>query len=268
MPDASPSPPFLRETWDRMAADYHNEEDPRFAPAVDHVIASAGLRPGDAVLDLGTGTGSVALKVAQAVGPAGTVLAVDISPEMLRVATSRAAATGVTNIAFREGSAESIPADDASADAIASSLCLMFVPDRAAAARECARVLKPGGRFSAGVFGPLERADLPRLQAIIGRFAEQKPPPGIGPCALADPAEFLGQLASAGIEASVERTSFEFTFPDFETAYAATMRITAGKIAPELEPQVRAAIQSEMWPDPASPRVMRQELVLITGRRR
>ena len=44
--------------------------------------------------------------------------------------------------------------------------------------------------------------------------------------------------------------------------------LTAGKIAPEREPDIRAAIQSEMWPDPASPRVMRQELVLITGRRR
>ncbi|TAK66336.1 MAG: methyltransferase domain-containing protein [Dehalococcoidia bacterium] len=267
MPDPSPSAPFLRQTWDRMAADYHQEEDPRFAPAVAHVVDGAQLRPGDAVLDLGTGTGSVALKAAQAVGPGGSVFAIDISPEMLRVAMSRAAGTGVANVAFREGSAEAIPADDASADAIASSLCLMFVPDRAAAARECARVLKPGGRFSAGVFGPPERADLPRLQSIIGRFAEQKPPPGIGPCALADPAEFLGQLAAAGIDATVGRATFEFTFPDFETAYAATMRIMAGKIAPEAEPQIRAAIQSEMWPDPASPRVMRQELVLITGRR-
>jgi SAM-dependent methyltransferase len=251
-----------------MAADYHHEEDPRFAPAVAHVVDRAELRPGDTVLDLGAGTGSVALKAAQAVGPAGAVLAVDISPEMLRVAMSRAAALGMTNVAFREGNAEAIPADNASADAIASSLCLMFVPDRAAAARECARVLKPSGRFSAGVWGPPERNDRVRLQGIIGRFAEQKPPPGIGPTALADPAEFLGQLADAGIDATADRVSFEFTFPDFETAYAATMRIMAGKIAPEMEPQVRAAIQSEMWPDPSAPRIMRQELVLITGRRR
>jgi len=267
MPDASPSAPFLRSTWDRMAADYHHEEDPRFAPAVDHVVARAELRAGDAVLDLGTGTGSVALKAAQAVGPAGTVLAVDISPEMLRVATSRAAATGVLNIAFREGSAESIPADDASADAIASSLCLMFVPDRAAAARECARVLKTGGRFSAGVWGPPERNDLVHMQQILGRFAPRKPPPGVGPAALADPSEFLGQLGDAGIDAAAERTSFEFTFASLDAAYAATMRITAGSIAPEREAEIKAALAAEMWPDPASPRVMRQELVLISGRR-
>jgi SAM-dependent methyltransferase len=268
MPDASISAPFLRETWDRMAVDYHLEEDPRFAPAHDHVIAAAALRPGDAVLDLGTGTGSVALKAAHAVGPVGSVLGIDISPEMLRVAASRARDGGVINVDFREGSAEAIPAGDASVDVIASCLCLMFVPDRGAAARESARVLKPGGRFSAGVFGPLERCDLPRLQAIIGRFADQKPPPGVAPTALADPAEFLAQLADAGIDAAADRVAFEFTMPDFETAYVATMRIMAGKVAPEKEPEIRAAIQAEMWPDPSSPRLMRQELVLITGKRR
>jgi SAM-dependent methyltransferase len=261
------SAPFLRETWDRMAADYHIEEDPRFAPAHDHVIAAAALRPGDAVLDLGTGTGSVALKAAHAVGPAGSVLGVDISPEMLRIAASRARDGGVINVDFREGGAEAIPAGDAWADVIASSLCLMFVPDRAAAARECARVLKPGGRFSTGVWGPPERNDHVRMQAIIGRFAQQGPPAGIGPAALADPGEFLGQLAAADIDATADRVPFEYAFPDFETAYAVMMRIMAGKVAPEVEPQIRAAIQSEMWPDPSSPRVMRQELVLITGRR-
>lgn len=267
MPDASPSAPFLRGTWDRMAADYHSEEDPRFAPAHDHVIARAELRPGDAVLDLGTGTGSVALKAAQMIGPAGRVLAVDLSPEMVRVASARAVEAGVTNIIVREGSAEAIPADDASVDALTSSLCLMFVPDRAAAARECARVLKPGGRFSAGVFGPPERNDLVRLQQILNRFAPRKPPPGVGPAALADPTEFLGQLRDAGIEVSVERTSFEFTFASLDAAYAATMRITAGSIAPEREAEIKAALTAEMWADPASPRVMRQELVLIAGRR-
>jgi SAM-dependent methyltransferase len=183
MSDASPSAPFLRETWDRMAADYHHEEDPRFAPAVDHVVAHAGLRPGDAVLDLGTGTGSVAMKAAQAVGPRGSVLAVDISPEMLRVATSRAAALGTTNIAFREGSAEAIPAGDASVDAIASSLCLMFVPDRAAAARECARVLKPAAASRApGQRARRRRHHRPRRTGRRRRPARSPTP------------EFLGQL--------------------------------------------------------------------------
>ena len=267
MPDAQPSAPFLRDTWDRMAATYHNEEDPRFAPAVDHVIARAELRAGHAVLDLGTGTGSVALKAAMLVAPAGSVLAVDLSPEMLRVASARAADAGVTNIAFREGNAQAIPSLDASIDVLTSSLCLMFVPDRAAAARECARVLRSGGRFSAGVFGPPERNDLVHMQQILGRFAPRKPPPGVGPAALADPTEFLGQLRDAGIEASADRTSFEFTFASLDAAYAATMRITAGSIAPEREAEIKAALAAEMWPDPASPRVMRQELVLISGRR-
>ncbi len=267
MPDEQQAAPFQRETWDRMAATYRHEEDPRFAPAVNYVIARATLRPGDDVLDLGTGTGSVALKAAGAVGPSGSVLAVDLSPEMLRVAAERAAADGVTNVTFREGAAQAIPAPDSSVDVLTLSLCLMFVPDRATAARECARVLRPGGRFVASVFGPPERADLPRLQQIIGRFAPKKPPPGTGPSALADPSEFLRQLGDAGIEANAVREVFEFTFMSLDQAYAAATRVTAASMPPELEPEIKAAIQAEMWPDPASPRVMRQELVLISGRR-
>jgi len=124
-----------------------------------------------------------------------------------------------------------------------------------------------GGRFSAGVFGPPERNDLVHMQEILGRFAPRKPLPGVGPGALADPTEFLGQLRDAGIEASAERTTFEFKFASLDAAYAATMRITAGSIAPEREAEIKAALAAEMWADPSSSRVMRQELVLINGRR-
>ena len=77
--------------WDQMAPVYIREIDKRFAPVVEHLIGRAQLKPGQHVLDLGTRTGSVALRAAPAIAPNGHVTAVDISAEMLGLARQRAA---------------------------------------------------------------------------------------------------------------------------------------------------------------------------------
>lgn len=132
--------------WDRISDVYVREIDRRFGPVVDGVVARAALRSDQRVLDLGTGTGAVAERAAALVGPSGRVLGVDISPEMLARARRRVTTRGLTNVAFREGRAEALPVEDAAYDAVLASLSLMYVIDRAAAAREIARVLRPGGR--------------------------------------------------------------------------------------------------------------------------
>ena len=72
--------------WDRMSLTYLREVDARFTGVIDGVIQHSRLRPGQQVLDLGTGTGSVAIRAAPLVVPGGTVTAIDISPEMLATA--------------------------------------------------------------------------------------------------------------------------------------------------------------------------------------
>src|SRR4029453_6240197 len=119
--------------WDRMVPVYIREIDKRFEPIVERVVKRANLKPGQHVLDLGTGTGSVALKAAEAVAANGRVTALDISPDMLAIARRRAASAGA-NITFVEGRAEAIPADAESFDAVLASLSLMYVINRAAAA--------------------------------------------------------------------------------------------------------------------------------------
>jgi ubiquinone/menaquinone biosynthesis C-methylase UbiE len=151
---------WQRGIWDRYPALYRQEVDRRFAPVVEQVIARAALQPGQQVLDLGTGTGSVALQAAALIGPGGEVLGIDISPEMLAVAQQRATAGGVTNVRVREGRAEAIPAADGRFHAVLASLSLMYAIDRAAAAREIARVLRPGGRFVAAVWAGPEQCDI------------------------------------------------------------------------------------------------------------
>jgi ubiquinone/menaquinone biosynthesis C-methylase UbiE len=137
--------------WDRIAQTYLREADKRFVPVVEQVIARAALVPGQRVLDLGTGTAAVAIGAASLVAPGGQVIGVDISPEMLALAQRRVATLSLNNVTFREGRGEAIPTGDGAFDVLLASLSLMYVIDRAAAAREIARVLRPGGRCIAAV---------------------------------------------------------------------------------------------------------------------
>jgi ubiquinone/menaquinone biosynthesis C-methylase UbiE len=84
--------------WDDMAEVYVREIDQRFGPVTDHLLKRAGLESGERILDLGTGTGSVALSCAPRVAPDGHVIGVDISPEMLALARGRAARAGLANV--------------------------------------------------------------------------------------------------------------------------------------------------------------------------
>ena len=178
------------DVWDRMSQNYLQEIDRRFLETVRHCVERAQLRPGDHVLDLGTGTGTAAVEAAGKVGAGGSVLAVDVSLEMLRLAESRFRTMGLGNARVAEGRAEQIPADAETFDALVACLSLMYAIDREAAAQECARVLRPAGRFCAAVWGAPEEADLILFQQT-GTFAPAPPVPGVGPGALADPTEFL-----------------------------------------------------------------------------
>jgi SAM-dependent methyltransferase len=219
--------------WNRIADVYPQEVAPRFTSVVDHVIARAALAPGQQVLDLGTGTGAVAERAAQSVGPQGRVIGVDISPDMLTVAQRRFAARGLTNVSLREGRAEAVPADDDTFDVVLASLSLMYVLDRAAAAREIARVLRPHGRLVAAVWAGPEQCDIVLFQQIAGRFAAPPPVPGVGPGALADPTPFLQQLAAVGIEARVEQETLGFDFDTFTAAWDILAGVTTAHLAPE-----------------------------------
>jgi ubiquinone/menaquinone biosynthesis C-methylase UbiE len=111
-------------------------------------IALAGLRPGEVVLDLGSGGGLDVLLAAQRVGPAGYVYGLDMTDEMLAVARRNAEKAGASNVAFLKGDIESIPLPDASADVIISNCVINLAPDKGQALREAFRVLRPGGRLA------------------------------------------------------------------------------------------------------------------------
>jgi arsenite methyltransferase len=104
-------------------------------------------KPGETVLDLGSGPGLDAFLAARAVGPAGRVIGVDMTPEMIERARAGARDAGLSQVEFREGRLEALPVVDASIDAVTSNCVINLVPDKAAVFREVVRVLRPGGRL-------------------------------------------------------------------------------------------------------------------------
>ncbi len=111
-------------------------------------LALASIKPGETVLDLGSGAGFDAFLAAAQVGSTGRVIGVDLTPEMVEQAKANARKGGYTNVEFLLGDIEAMPVDSNSVDLVISNCVLNLVPDKAKAFREIYRVLKPGGRFA------------------------------------------------------------------------------------------------------------------------
>ena len=103
-------------------------------------------KPGEHVVDVGSGAGLDALIAARAVGPDGHVIGVDMTPEMLERARAAAAAGGIANVEFRQGLAERLPVEKGWADLVISNGVINLVPNKLGAYRQVARALRPGGR--------------------------------------------------------------------------------------------------------------------------
>jgi arsenite methyltransferase len=108
------------------------------------------LQTGENVVDIGSGAGMDSLIAAKMVAPQGKVVGVDMTPAMLEKAQAAAEHAGIRNVDFRQGFAEGLPVDDGWADVIISNGVFNLVPDKPAALKEMARVLKPGGRLQIG----------------------------------------------------------------------------------------------------------------------
>jgi len=146
-----------RYGWDLAADDYEALWRSRLAPAHAALLEAARLSPGQRVLDVACGAGTIALRAAAAVGPGGQVMGVDLSGRMIEAARARTAAGGGPgNLRFERMDAEALDLPTADFDAVLCGLGLMYAPAPERALGEMRRVLRPGGRLSLAVWG--ERA--------------------------------------------------------------------------------------------------------------
>jgi ubiquinone/menaquinone biosynthesis C-methylase UbiE len=112
------------------------------------------LRPGETVLDVCCGSGGSALPAAQAVGPQGRVVAVDLAERLVALGEAKAGEKGLRNIAFKTGDMLALGYPDASFDVVVCVFGIFFVPDMVAATRELWRMVRPGGRLAVTTWGP------------------------------------------------------------------------------------------------------------------
>ncbi len=238
MAETSPTP-NPAEAYEKVIAQHV------FAPWTADLLQRAAPRKGDRVLDLACGTGIVTRSVAAMVGSEGSVVGLDISPDMLAVAR-RLAPTGGAPVEFHEGSGTEMPFPDTSFDLVLCQQGLQFFPDHQVGLNEIRRVLAPGGRAAVSVWRDIEAQ--PFMKAMDGVVAKHVAPGALSlPFSLSD-GTYLERLAkNAGFaEVNVQGASMSNKAGDPDTV-APMMMQGAAAVLPQFaamtEEQRRAAIE-------------------------
>jgi len=208
MSDATSIALQQKEYWNSEATNRWVTEQARidrtFAVVTEAALTAAAPRPGERVLDIGCGTGTTLLRLAEAVGPEGQVLGVDISAQQLALARQRIAAAGAGQARVELHDAATYDFPPAAFDLAFTRFGVMFFADPVAAFKNIRRALKPGGRLALAVFRP--GSDNPWTTACVAairHLVTPPPPPGPedpGQFSWGDPARVRRILGGAGFQ--------------------------------------------------------------------
>jgi SAM-dependent methyltransferase len=199
-------------------------------PVLDGVLTRADIQVGDAVLDIGCGTGASTVQLAKLIGTRGQVVGADISGPMLRRAAERA--QGLSHASFIESDAQSHPFEPAHFNHLVSRFGVMFFENPVAAFANMSRAVKPGGRMTFAAWGqipsnPFFTYPAQAARAIIG--APPKSDPDLpGPFAFRDPARVLDILRDAGLPNAECETSEILLTPQGSLADFADLLLCIG----------------------------------------
>lgn len=193
-----------RQQWDTVADAWHKwipVVQRWMGPVTENMLDLARVGSGSRVLDVAAGDGDQSLTVAQRVGPHGHVLATDIAPNLVAIATRAFRGAGLTNAEARVMDAEALTVADGSCDAVVCRLGLFFLPNLSTALGEMRRVLKPGGRIGAIVFSTPDKNPFFSIPISLIRQAAQLPlprPGQPGPFSLGAPGALEQAFVTAG----------------------------------------------------------------------
>jgi SAM-dependent methyltransferase len=226
--------------WSAVAAAWDanvDEVDDHSTAATVALLDRVAVQPGDRVLELAAGPGSLGPTWSRLVGVTGTVLISDIAPAMVDVAERRNAAFGNVTVAVLDASAIDRP--DASFDVVATRMGLMFTPDPSAAFAEIHRVLAPGGRLGSLTWGALEHnpwMTCVGMAAMMNGLVAGGPPIGPGGIfSLADARHVETLVTAAGfVDVTVEEIAIVFRADDID-AHIERVSSLAGPLAATLQ---------------------------------
>jgi len=227
-----------RYGWDLASEAYERLWTPVLARPVRRCVAMADLSIGERVLDVAAGSGAATFLAAAAVGPAGDVMATDISDRMVGAIARRAC----PNVLTQRADAEDLPFSDGEFDAALCVLGLMYPADPGQAIAEIHRVVRPGGRVAVCVWGRRERCGWNAVFPII----EARVSSGVCPMffALGAPGALASAFRRAGFAvAQEERMTHDLAWPDADETCAAIF--AGGPVAlayDRLDPPARAAV--------------------------
>jgi ubiquinone/menaquinone biosynthesis C-methylase UbiE len=239
-----------------FVADRYEEATLNFSPALARLLDLAALKPGDRALDVATGPGIMARIAAGAVGPSGQVVGVDIAEQSLEVARRKAAAEGLAQLTFQVEDAENLSLPDASFDAVFCSMGLMHFPAPEKALVEMRRVLKPGGKVLAAVWGEAEKS--PFIQVALNTLARTFPPPKVERPSMfrfGQPATLENLVSEAGFtEAHAELVTVEFSADSPATYWqqfldaAGITAVALAKQSQEVQDNLRKEVATDLAP--------------------
>jgi len=234
-----------RYGWDAATDAYDRGWVPLLERLTESCVDRAGLRPGERVLDLATGTGVGAFAAARAVRPDGSVIGIDVSEKMVALASLRAASAGARNIVFQRQDMETTGAADGAFDAVTCAFGLMFAAERAAAFAEIARVTAPGGRVSVAVWGRRAACGFAEVFPIVDAHVQSEVCPLF--FALGVPGALTASFARAGLVDVVEQSvPVTLSWASADEACAAMLEGGAVALAcPGFAPETPAVVRAQ-----------------------
>jgi len=238
------------------------------APLAADLVETAALQPGERVLDVACGTGIVARLAATHVGPAGTIVGLDINPGMLAVA--RAAAPPAATITWHQAPADATALPDGAFDVVMCQMGLQFFADKTAALREAHRVLAPGGRIVLNAPGPTPELFIVLADALARHIKPELSPFVQQVFSLHDTHKLQALMAQAGFtRATAEPHTKTLALPpaaDFLWQYVRSTPLAAA--AAEAGEAARAALERDItarWEPFAQGDRLTLELRVITA---
>ena len=235
--------PITKDLYDESEKSVLPDNAVKASLGCGNPTALVELKPGDTVLDLGSGGGADVLLSARRVGPIGKAYGLDMTDDMLALARENQKKAGIENVEFLKGEIENIPLPDNSVDVIISNCVINLSADKDRVIREAFRVLKPGGRFA--VSDVVVRGDVPHeirksMLLWVGCIAG----------ALRD-YDYAAKLAKAGFEAIDIEPTRVYNIEHART-FLSTEGIDVDRIAPHVEGKFISAFIRAAKPQPAS----------------